>query len=99
MCWSIIIPGFVCSQCNNKYVDGMVECGICHRHLGEITDLSVIAEPDRLRRLAAREGRLPNIIVTYSHQLDSASNESGQLAWVRKPAKECKALRPLSERR
>ncbi|CAE7844771.1 CML4, partial [Symbiodinium sp. KB8] len=58
----INIPGFVCSQCSNKYVDGMVECGVCRRRLGEITDLSVIAEPDRQRRLAALEGRLPNII-------------------------------------
>ena len=38
----------------------MIECQCCTRHLAEVTDLSVIAEPVRVRSLATREGRLPN---------------------------------------
>ncbi|CAE7238480.1 unnamed protein product, partial [Symbiodinium necroappetens] len=47
-------PGFVCSQCNHAYFDGKIECQCCT--IASVTDLSVIAEPDRVRRLATREG-------------------------------------------
>ena len=54
-------PGFFCSSCQQPYVDGMVECMVCKRRFAEITDLAIMAEPDRVRRLAAREGRRPSI--------------------------------------
>ena len=58
----IAFPGFVCNECNHPYFDGMIECQCCTRHLAEVTDLSVIAEPARVRSLATREGRLPNMV-------------------------------------
>ena len=58
----VAFPGYHCSQCNHKYIEGMIQCPGCERRLAAQTDFSIIAEPDRLRRSAAREGRQVNII-------------------------------------
>ena len=58
----VAFPSYRCSQCNRKHFEGMVECPGCQTRFVVPTDLSVIAEPDRLRRSAARAGRQVNII-------------------------------------
>ena len=58
----ISYPGYHCSSCNQKYIEGMIQCPGCERRLVAQTDFSIIAEPDRLRRNAAREGREVSII-------------------------------------
>ena len=58
----VAFPGYRCGQCDQKYIEGMIECPGCRRRLVAPTDLMIMAEPDRLRRNAAREGRQVNII-------------------------------------
>ena len=58
--WLPVQPG--CGQCNHKYIEDMIQCPGCEMRLAAQTDFSIIAEPDRLRRSTAREGRQVNII-------------------------------------
>ena len=53
---------FVCQQCLAPYYHGMVECQNCGRRLHAITDMNIVNEPARLRRIAALRGEQANII-------------------------------------
>ena len=43
----VAFPGYRCGQCDQKYIEGMIECPGCRRRLVAPTDLMIMAEPDR----------------------------------------------------
>ena len=87
-------PGYHCSSCNHKYIEGMIQCPGCERSLHRLTSQSSPSLTDFVGTPPERAGRSASLICSLPP--GSAGRESACQAKMSPRRRRCKAQRPLS---